>query len=222
MYLLSLLPFAVLAAVPLALTTPLSPRWDDMRVKHVWGSIPEKWECQGHPPVGTTMDLRIALKPHRENALIEVLYEVSNPNHSKYVSVPLILCVTLLKHSSTCAMLQIRCALVQGASCRACRSSSRHTRTSWFLACAPRGSIFCGLDHAWRELVDNLQSVPDQSKYPPWCIIPTLSPHRDERDRHSHDWIFAARCLARPRADGRTNNVLRFATCPPTDVEIGV
>jgi hypothetical protein len=70
------------------------------------------------------------------------------------------------------AMLQIWCALVQGASCRACRSSSGHTRTSWFLACTPRGSIFCGLDHAWRELVDNLQSVPDQSKCPPWCIIP--------------------------------------------------
>ncbi|KAI0283619.1 tripeptidyl peptidase A [Russula aff. rugulosa BPL654] len=30
------------------------------------------------------MNLRIALKPHRENALIDVLYEVSDPNHSKY------------------------------------------------------------------------------------------------------------------------------------------
>ncbi len=89
MYWLSVLPVAVLAAVPFGLTTPLSlsPRWDDMRVKHVWGSIPEKWECQGHPPVGTTMDLRIALKPHRENALVDVLYEVSDPNHSKYVSI---------------------------------------------------------------------------------------------------------------------------------------
>jgi tripeptidyl-peptidase-1 len=56
MYWLSVLPIAVLAAVPFGL---------DTRVKHVWGSIPEKWECQGHPPVGTTMDLRIALKPHR-------------------------------------------------------------------------------------------------------------------------------------------------------------
>ena len=167
MYWLSVLPFAVLAAVPFALTTPLSPRWDDMRVKHMWDSIPEKWECQGHPPVGTTMNLRIALKPHRENALIDVLYEVSDPNHSKYVSIPFLLCLCLLKHSCVYAMLQIRRALVQGASCRACRSSSGHIRTSWFLACTPRGSIFCGLDHAWRELVDNLQSVPDQSKCPP-------------------------------------------------------
>ena len=99
MYWLSVLPVAVLAAVPFGLTTPLSPRWDDMRVKHEWGSIPEKWECQGHPPVGTTMNLRIALKPHRENALIDVLYEVSDPNHSKYVSIPLVLCERLLKHS---------------------------------------------------------------------------------------------------------------------------
>ena len=90
MYWLSVLPVAVLATVPFGLTTPLSPRWDDMRVKHVWGSIPEKWECQGHPPVGATMDLRVALKPHRENALIDVLHEVSDPNHSKYVSITLL------------------------------------------------------------------------------------------------------------------------------------
>jgi tripeptidyl-peptidase-1 len=91
MYWLPVLPVAVLAAIPFGLTTPLSPRWDDMRVKHVWGSIPEKWECRGHPPVGTTVDLRIALKPHRENALIDVLYEISDPNHSKFVSIALLL-----------------------------------------------------------------------------------------------------------------------------------
>ncbi|KAF8491623.1 subtilisin-like protein [Russula emetica] len=83
MYWLSLLSVTALAA-PLGLATPLSPPWDDMRSKHSWGSIPEKWECQGHPPVGTTIDLRIALKPHRESALIDALYEVSDPNHSKY------------------------------------------------------------------------------------------------------------------------------------------
>jgi tripeptidyl-peptidase-1 len=66
-------------------STHLSPRWDDMRVKHSWDSIPDKWECQGHPPVGTTIDLRIALKPHRESALIDALDEVSDPNHPKYV-----------------------------------------------------------------------------------------------------------------------------------------
>jgi tripeptidyl-peptidase-1 len=82
----------VLAAAPLGLATPLSPRWDDIRVKHLWGSIPDKWECQGHPPAGTTIDLRIALKPHREFALIDALHEVSDPSHPKYVSIPLLLC----------------------------------------------------------------------------------------------------------------------------------
>ncbi|KAN0113839.1 serine protease [Russula decolorans] len=89
MYWLSVLFVTVLAA-PLGLTTSLSPRWDDMRSKHSWGSIPEKWECQCHPPVGTIIDLRIALKPHRESALIDALYEVSDPNHSKYDTLELV------------------------------------------------------------------------------------------------------------------------------------
>ena len=91
MYWLSVLSVTVLSA-PLGLTTSLSPRWDDLRSKHSWVSIPEKWECQGHPPVGTIIDLRIALKPHHESALIDALHEVSDPNHPKYVSIPLLLC----------------------------------------------------------------------------------------------------------------------------------
>jgi tripeptidyl-peptidase-1 len=91
MYWLFVLSVTVLAA-PLGLATPLSPRWEDMRSKHSWGSIPEKWECQGHPPVGTTIDLRIGLKPYRESALIDALYEVSDPNHPKYVSIPFPMC----------------------------------------------------------------------------------------------------------------------------------
>ena len=62
--------------------------------------------------VGTTVDLRITLKSHRENALINVLLEVSD-----------------LNHSCAYAMLQVRCVLVEGTSCRACHSSSGHTRT---------------------------------------------------------------------------------------------
>jgi hypothetical protein len=81
MYWLSVL--SVLTVVPLGFATPPSPCWDDMRLKHSWDSIPEKWECQGHPPAGTTIDLRVALKPHRKNALIDALYEVSDPSHSK-------------------------------------------------------------------------------------------------------------------------------------------
>ncbi len=85
MYWLSAL--SILAAVPLGLATPLSPHWNDMRLKHSWNSIPEKWEWLGNPLAGTTIDLRIALKPHREDALIDALYEVSDPRHSKYVTI---------------------------------------------------------------------------------------------------------------------------------------
>ncbi|KAH8976890.1 subtilisin-like protein [Lactarius hatsudake] len=61
-----------------------TPRWDDLRVKHAWKAVPENWECLGLPPAGTVINLHIALKPHRENALIEALYEVSSPGHPKY------------------------------------------------------------------------------------------------------------------------------------------
>src|SRR6266446_81291 len=95
---------SALATVPLGLTTPLSPRWGDVRVKHSWDSIPEKWECQGYPPVDTTIDLRVAFKPHRENALIDTLYEVSDPNHSKYVSILLLFRVNLLTCVNICCV----------------------------------------------------------------------------------------------------------------------
>ncbi|KAI0059034.1 subtilisin-like protein [Artomyces pyxidatus] len=75
---------SILAIVPLGLATPLAPRWEDVRVKHSWKTVPQNWECEGSAPEGTTIDLRIALKPHREEALVEALYEVSDPAHPKY------------------------------------------------------------------------------------------------------------------------------------------
>ncbi|KAH9987763.1 subtilisin-like protein [Russula compacta] len=79
---------AAVTNTPLGLATPTTPRWDDvMVVKHSLDSIPAKWQCQGHPPAGTTIDLRVALRPHRENALVDALYEVSNPQHPKYIFV---------------------------------------------------------------------------------------------------------------------------------------
>ena len=56
-----------------------------MQTKHSWNTVPENWESSGHPPSGTTIDLYIALRPHRENALIDVLYEVSEPTHPRHV-----------------------------------------------------------------------------------------------------------------------------------------
>ncbi|KAH9164895.1 subtilisin-like protein [Lactarius sanguifluus] len=62
----------------------LSPPWDDMHTKHSWNAVPKNWVSLGRPPSGTTIDLYIALKPHRENALINALYEVSEPGHPRY------------------------------------------------------------------------------------------------------------------------------------------
>ncbi|KAH8997708.1 subtilisin-like protein [Lactarius hatsudake] len=66
------------------LAKPLSPPWDDMHVKHSWNTVPRNWESLGHPPSGTTIDLYIALKPQRENAVVDALYKVSEPGHPRY------------------------------------------------------------------------------------------------------------------------------------------
>ncbi|KAH8983892.1 subtilisin-like protein [Lactarius hatsudake] len=62
----------------------VSPPWDDMHIKHSWNAIPKNWEALGHPPSGSTIDLYIALRPQRENAVVDVLYEVSEPGHPRY------------------------------------------------------------------------------------------------------------------------------------------
>ncbi|KAH9010176.1 subtilisin-like protein [Lactarius deliciosus] len=73
-----------LTATPLAdFATPLAP-WGNMRMKHTWSAIPADWETLGCPPAGTTTDLYIALNPHQESALIDALYEVSDPKHLRY------------------------------------------------------------------------------------------------------------------------------------------
>ncbi|KAF8259985.1 subtilisin-like protein [Lactarius quietus] len=83
-YCIFILP--VLAAVLLAsLANPLPSRWDDKRTKHSWNAVPENWESLGRPPLSTTIDLYITLKPHNENALIDVLYNVSTPGHPEQV-----------------------------------------------------------------------------------------------------------------------------------------
>ena len=77
---------SVIATAPLAcLGTPLEPCWDDMLVKHTWGVVPPKWESLGRPVASTTIDLHFALKPHRENALVEALFDVSDPRRSTHV-----------------------------------------------------------------------------------------------------------------------------------------
>src|SRR6266702_4102878 len=84
------LPLSLLSALAArllgGLATPIAPHWDRMRVKHAWDAVPENWENLGHPPHATTIDLHLALKSHNENALIDALYEVSDPKSLKYVS----------------------------------------------------------------------------------------------------------------------------------------
>ncbi|KAF8266387.1 Pro-kumamolisin, activation domain-containing protein [Lactarius quietus] len=77
LYILSALPLADFATLPERL-------WGDLIVKHTWNAVPANWESLGPPPADTVIDLYIALQPHRENALIDTLYEVSNPEHPKY------------------------------------------------------------------------------------------------------------------------------------------
>ncbi|KAH9057768.1 subtilisin-like protein [Lactarius vividus] len=79
---------SVLAALSAAFlcvsATPFASRWDGMKVKHAWDTVPNNWESLGHPSNQTTIDLHIALKSRREGALVEALYEVSDPGNSRY------------------------------------------------------------------------------------------------------------------------------------------
>jgi tripeptidyl-peptidase-1 len=77
---------SVLAAALLASpATPLPSPWGKMLVKHKWTRIPDSWLTLGHPPNSTSINLHIALKPERENALINALHDVSQPGDPKYV-----------------------------------------------------------------------------------------------------------------------------------------
>ncbi|KAH9170131.1 subtilisin-like protein [Lactarius sanguifluus] len=70
----------VLTAVTLGnIAKPLSPlaRWGPMHIKHSWSTVPGDWVSLGDPPSGITIDLYIALKSHRENALRDTLYQLA-------------------------------------------------------------------------------------------------------------------------------------------------
>ncbi|KAH9053813.1 peptidase S8/S53 domain-containing protein [Lactarius vividus] len=76
LFLLSTLPLSAIPTLP----------WHNIHSKHSWKSIPDKWVCLGRPTADTTIDLYIAPKPHRENALVDALNEVSDPDHPRHVS----------------------------------------------------------------------------------------------------------------------------------------
>ena len=66
-------------------TTPSPSPWDEMLIKHKWDAIPDNWVSLGQPLNGSTIKLHIALRANRENALTDVLHEVSHPRHPKHV-----------------------------------------------------------------------------------------------------------------------------------------
>ncbi|KAH9166875.1 subtilisin-like protein [Lactarius sanguifluus] len=82
---LSVLCGLAVIAMPIdSVATPFPQNWNDTHTKHRWNAIPGKWERIGRPPVGSTIDLCIALKPRREHALADAIHEVSNTKHPRY------------------------------------------------------------------------------------------------------------------------------------------
>ena len=89
----------VLFSAPLYnLAKPPAPNWDHISVKHTWNSVPSSWESLGPPPSGTTIDLNIVLMPQNESALIDALYDVSNPGSARHVIFETLLGCTHLCH----------------------------------------------------------------------------------------------------------------------------
>ncbi|KAF8263390.1 subtilisin-like protein [Lactarius quietus] len=78
--------FILAASLLGSLAAPHALRWGGMRVMHAWSAVPHNWVSLGHPHAETTINFHLALKSHHEHALINTLYEVSDPGHSKYGS----------------------------------------------------------------------------------------------------------------------------------------
>ena len=60
-------------------------QWDNMRVMHTWNSVPIGWESLGNTADGARINLHIVLQPERKNAMIDALFEVSDPSHPRHV-----------------------------------------------------------------------------------------------------------------------------------------
>jgi hypothetical protein len=51
--------------------------WDNTMTKHSWHTVTERFELNGHPPSGVTMNLRVPQAPRREH-LNKALYQDSD------------------------------------------------------------------------------------------------------------------------------------------------
>jgi hypothetical protein len=99
------LMLSILTASVARLAASLKLPWNVTRVKHKWDAIPANWEHKGYPHADMTIDLYIALKSHREDALIDALYEVSDPEHPKHV--PPTTATRAYAHICRCSFLDI-------------------------------------------------------------------------------------------------------------------
>ena len=78
----------LLGVAQLCASKVLSRRWDNVAEKHSWVEIPKGWQHKEHASPNHIFDMRIGLKQHGIEELIENLMEISEPTHPR--SVPII------------------------------------------------------------------------------------------------------------------------------------
>ena len=82
---LSMLSFLIALLLARADFVAAVVNWDEIRVMHTWNAIPANWESLGNTTDGARINLHIEIQPNRESALIDTLFEVSNPTHPRHV-----------------------------------------------------------------------------------------------------------------------------------------
>ncbi len=75
----------VLGLAQLTASAKFLKRWDNLAEKHAWADIPKGWRHKAIAPADYVLDLKIALKQHRFDELIDNLMEISNPTHVRSV-----------------------------------------------------------------------------------------------------------------------------------------
>jgi len=78
-----------LGIAQLAVSAKLLKRWDNFAEKHSWVDIPRGWSYKSAAPANYVFNLKIALKQHRFDELIDNLMQISDPTHIRSVAIPL-------------------------------------------------------------------------------------------------------------------------------------
>ncbi|KAF9564221.1 subtilisin-like protein [Agrocybe pediades] len=74
----------LLGVAQLCASKVLSRRWENVAEKHSWVEIPKGWQHKAPAPAGHLFDMRIGMKQHGIEELIENLMEISDPTHHRY------------------------------------------------------------------------------------------------------------------------------------------